>query len=167
MKPNVRKLSVPHPGGGVKNFLVRFDGDVSEDELRKLLLPEIDRVYLTGGHPEPEASVFVLNGKHGIMLRQLDGKDPRGNAVVEVEGEAQTHVPEFGASILAFVCSPDRLEAVLGDLEENFHRIALKRGVSAARRWYYYQIVRSVLAFSFGLLRTGLAITEILRKLGL
>ena len=73
-------------------------------------------------------------------------------------------VPTFAALILGFVCPPDRLEAVLGDLDQTFQRLAKECNIRAARKWYYWQVIRSVAAFGFGGLQKAAALYELFEK---
>jgi hypothetical protein len=75
--------------------------------------------------------------------------------------------PCSGSAILEYVCPPDQLEAVLGDLERNFHRRANKRGFAAARRWYWWQVARSVIAFGIRIVVAATFLREIMKKFGL
>ena len=63
---------------------------------------------------------------------------------------------EFRGSpiILDHICPPERLDAVLG------------RGAVAVRRRYWWQVCRSVVAFSRQILQGALLVRELLRKLG-
>ena len=69
-------------------------------------------------------------------------------------------VPSVGETILSYVCEPDRLEAMLGCLEQNFRRRATKNGLNAAHRYYWFQVARAVISFGLdavqrlGLLRS-------------
>ena len=69
-------------------------------------------------------------------------------------------VPSVGEMILSYVCEPDRLEAMLGCLEQNFRRRATKNGLNAAHRYYWFQVARAVISFGLdavqrlGLLRS-------------
>ena len=76
-------------------------------------------------------------------------------------------VPSAAETIISYVCTPDRLEAVLGDLERNFARRAAKHGEHAARRWYWWQTARTVVVFGFQIVVSAVALRELLRKLGL
>lgn len=40
-------------------------------------------------------------------------------------------------------------DAVLGDLEETFHEVRTRYGISSARRWYWSQVLRSAPRFAF------------------
>jgi len=57
-------------------------------------------------------------------------------------------IPTAGETILAYLCKPDRLEVTLGCLEENFRRRAAKHGPRTAQRYYWFQVVRAIAAFS-------------------
>ena len=76
-------------------------------------------------------------------------------------------VPAIGESILSYLYPPERRESMLGDFEEGFRSRAIKHGLRAARRWYFWQVTRSVLECAFSLLRILVWIREALEKLGL
>lgn len=76
-------------------------------------------------------------------------------------------VPKLADGILIYVCSPEVLEQTLGDLEEGFRQVAAERGAAAARRWYYWQVARSVVTFVASSLFRLVSLLEALRKLGL
>jgi hypothetical protein len=80
---------------------------------------------------------------------------------------AALEVPALGELILSYVCSPEILEGMLGDLEEHFRKLAKKQGVAAARRWYRWQVARSVVGFALNFLVRVVSIWELLQKLGL
>jgi hypothetical protein len=78
-----------------------------------------------------------------------------------------TTVPQTGETILWYLCSPDRLEVVLGDLERNFKRRAASHGEQAARRWYWWQISRTVVVFGFQVIVKVAVQRGVLEKLGI
>jgi hypothetical protein len=80
---------------------------------------------------------------------------------------SQPEVPWVGECILEYVCSSDRLEVVLGDLERNFRRRTAKRGLAAARRWYWWQVMRSVAAFGIQAIVAIVLLRDFLKKIGL
>jgi len=63
---------------------------------------------------------------------------------------------EFRGFLIIFddICPPEQLEAVLA------------RGAAAVRRRYWWQVCRSVVAFSRQILQGGLLVRELVRKLG-
>jgi hypothetical protein len=63
---------------------------------------------------------------------------------------------EFRGFLIIFddICPPEQLEAVLA------------RGAVAVRRRYWWQVCRSVVAFSRQILQGALLVRELLRKLG-
>jgi hypothetical protein len=76
-------------------------------------------------------------------------------------------VPSTAETILSYVCTPDRLEAVLGDLERNFDRRAAKHGEKAARHWYWWQTARTVIIFGIQIIASLALLRGLFRKLGL
>ena len=76
-------------------------------------------------------------------------------------------VPHRAETIITYVCPTDRLEAVLGDLEERFAQRVVNCGEKAARHWYWWQAIRSVTAFLFRTAQRGMLFWELLEKLGL
>lgn len=76
-------------------------------------------------------------------------------------------IPSLAESVISYVCAPDRLEAVLGDLQRNSCRYASKHGAKAARRWYWWQTVRTFAAFGFQTLARLVLAHELLKRLGL
>jgi hypothetical protein len=80
---------------------------------------------------------------------------------------SELSIPTAAETIISYVCTPDRLEAVLGDLERNFARRAAKHGEEEARRWYWWQTVRTVAAFGVQIVVRIVMVRELLRKLGL
>lgn len=82
-------------------------------------------------------------------------------------GEALPDVPSGAETVVSYVCTPDRLEAVLGDLQRNFIRRAIKHGEKAARRWYWWQTARTVAAFGVQIVVRVVMLRALLEKLGL
>lgn len=80
---------------------------------------------------------------------------------------ALPRVPSSAETLISYVCTPDRLEAVLGDLERNFVRRAAKHREKAARRWYWWQTARTVAAFGVEIVVKLVMVRELLRKSGL
>lgn len=76
-------------------------------------------------------------------------------------------VPSAAEAIIDYICSPDRKEAVLGDLQSGFTRITAKRGEKAARRWYWWQTTRTAAAFGMQMISRLVLLRTLLGKLGL
>ena len=74
-------------------------------------------------------------------------------------------VPSAGETILSYVCEPDRLEAMLGCLEQNFKRRATKHGRHAAQRYYWFQVARAVISFGLDALQRLDLLRSLLEKL--
>jgi hypothetical protein len=73
----------------------------------------------------------------------------------------RVEVPAAGELLLSYVTSPESLEAMLGDLEERFRKIASRHGLPAARLWYSWEVARSVVNF----IGRAAVLWELLRKL--
>ena len=63
----------------------------------------------------------------------------RYRKTAEIEVGAVSHVPRRAEMCLLFLLPRTHREAIPGDLEQEFQRIALTRGARAARRWYWWQ----------------------------
>jgi hypothetical protein len=119
------------------------------------------------------AEEFEARGRSGRkqIAEELESMlaDPFLKAILASQDrlEKQLSVPPAGETILWFICSPDRLEVVLGDLERNFHRRAAARGVSAARRWYWWQVVRTSVMFLVQIIGGVALLRGLLQRLGI
>ena len=76
-------------------------------------------------------------------------------------------LPAGAELLMAWIATPDRLEAALGALEDGFRRIAHKNGQAAATRWYRWQVGRSAGAFFLQKLLRVAGISALLHKVGL
>ncbi len=97
-------------------------------------------------------------------------KVPSGFEIRPISVESSSpsaEIPAIGASILSYLYSPERLESLLGDLEEKCRDIAAKRGPKAARRRYFWEVIGCVFERSLRLLRILIWIREAFEKLGL
>ncbi len=54
-----------------------------------------------------------------------------------------SRVPVAARILVQRLAPPDRREAVVGDLDEEFEERAAEDGVPEARRWYWSQVLRS------------------------
>jgi hypothetical protein len=89
-------------------------------------------------------------------------------ATGRMEAQAKTHgVPRLGEAIISALCPAKNVEGVLGDLEEGFGSLAARHGLRAAHRWYWGQVLRSVLPFAAQFVVRVATLWEALRKLGL
>jgi hypothetical protein len=151
------------------------DGTKKRDGRRQSRLI-LQRVIFT--HPDQDhrlAAQILLKGDVGQQIRFLRGYDidmvAYPNDLVQVPhhgSRKKIHsVPVAGGILLGYVCAPDRLEVVLGDLEQNFRKRAMKYGIAAAHRWYWWQVARSIGAFFVKLLQSAELIHQLLIKLGL
>jgi hypothetical protein len=82
------------------------------------------------------------------------------------QGRPLPEVPALGEQILSYVCSSDHLEEILGHMQERFRNEAETRGIKSARRWYWWQVVRSAGLFALKLLSRFVSMWELLEKLG-
>jgi hypothetical protein len=53
---------------------------------------------------------------------------------------AELSPPAGAEKLLALMLTPDRLEEVLGDFEEDYHLLAGRHGARFARNWYLWQV---------------------------
>lgn len=72
--------------------------------------------------------------------------------------------PKLGWVILAFACKKDELDAYAGDLEETFGRYCQERGRGAALAWYWWQLVRTVIARAWPMLERLLNLADLVKK---
>jgi hypothetical protein len=71
---------------------------------------------------------------------------------------SQSHVvqpPRLAMWLLTLFALDDKAEAILGDLLEEFTRLALKSGVPFARRWYWRQTLKTVFQLAALAFRTA------------
>jgi hypothetical protein len=74
-------------------------------------------------------------------------------------------VPPAGKFILACVCPPEKLEALLGDLQELCEKWAKTRGVRTARVMYWWHVARTTSVYLIGALMQVLKLVAALRKI--
>lgn len=59
--------------------------------------------------------------------------------------QQSTSPPQAAAELLLWILPKDRRDALIGDLEEEYQTIVVpKLGASRARRWFWFQAIRSV-----------------------
>lgn len=126
---------------------------------------EVDDLRIVTAHSET-----VLQVKHTEIWRSSFLS--RENIVARMVSAVQkapvvTHAqpPTLGETILSFVYRGEQLEAVLGDFEERFHKLAASGGMRLARAWYWWQVVRSAAAFTLRWGRKLGPLAEIVRRL--
>ena len=73
--------------------------------------------------------------------------------------------PRVATLILSFVCTRDQLEAALGDMEELFASQVSRFGVQTARIWYWWEVLRSSLAFVARSIRSAIGLESLLKRL--
>lgn len=60
---------------------------------------------------------------------------------------SNTHPPRFGSWLFGCLLPLEDSWAVLGDLEEEFYERVQAQGIRAARRWYHWQVFKSIPLF--------------------
>jgi len=137
------------------------------------------RIHHELGLPLPPSLITKSNIAYEVWRFESEARQNRfpvvlvdGSCDLSSFGNGSTHqpmiaVPSAAETIISYVCTPDRLEAVLGDLERNFARRATKQGEKAARGWYWWQTARTVAAFGFQIVVKAVLLRELLRKLRL
>jgi hypothetical protein len=156
--------------GPLAAYLAKLQSSITDTEKIVITHPDNDHKWMEGcinlhgdaGQIRPDhrqnydIDIIVSLDEDGVIRAPHHGKGAEGPSP-----------PSVGGIILAYLCRPDRLEVVLGDLERNFRKRAMKDGLVAARRWYWWQVTRSIGAFCLKLLQSAETIHEPLRKLGL
>ena len=56
----------------------------------------------------------------------------------------QPEVPIDAERLLAWITKPDRLEVVLDIFDVGFRRRVQRDGIASARRWYWWQVIRTL-----------------------
>jgi hypothetical protein len=129
-------------------------------------------IYLTGSYHittaiQPMESDLADAGSTWICMDDHIRKVQRDISFwyryLEVPEKVQ--VPRLAETILTYLYSPEKLEGMLGDLEEGFRRITTRQGLNAARWWYRWQTARSVVASVGNFLLRVASIVEAIRKL--
>jgi hypothetical protein len=123
---------------------------------------ELDEIVITSNSDEIERFVNTYPVSPAVFDQLIEHTRSRHDATVRGSG-----IPPTAETIISYICTPDRLEAVLGDLERNFARRAAKHSEKAARRWYWWQTTRTVAAFGVQIAVKLVIVREMLRKLGL
>jgi hypothetical protein len=65
------------------------------------------------------------------------------------------HPPFVATWVTALFAPAQEAETIIGDLQEEFSRLALIPGVAFARRWYWRQSISTIAAFVFSGFRTA------------
>jgi len=77
----------------------------------------------------------------------------RGREVeIKIQQEEYFDPPSFAEKILLFLTPSGKVEFVIGDLREEYSKIAEIRGVAYARSWYWGQVSRSAVPLLIGTL---------------
>jgi hypothetical protein len=144
--------------------LLKTSKFVTRDPIRRQAL-------LSSYWDETERESAELNKKI-VRLEAALAENRKRSAVARLRhqslrSQSAPGVPSLPETIISYVCTPDRLVAVMGDLQRNFSRRAAKHGEKAARRWYWWQTARTVAAFVFQIIVKVVMLRELLRKLGL
>lgn len=140
------------------------------ERLANYALGQADKLNVAAAGFEARAQVATDDERRKRLVEEIESvrADPvLKAAAASSKPNKSLPVPQSGETILWFICSPDRLEVVLGDLERNFDRRAAARGASAARRWYWWQVVRTSVMF-LGQIIGGVALLRgLLQRLGI
>ncbi len=146
-----------------RTIVIEYDYNDGTHERREIIL-EPEELSLLRSRNEVTINLalnadesFALD-KDGFLVRHDESSQP-------VTPRDELEVPAIGESILSYLSSPETLETVLGDLEEGFRKIASKRGTDSARRWYYWQVVRTVGALTMNFIGRAACLLESLQKL--
>jgi hypothetical protein len=115
----------------------------------------------------PHSLTGEVTRAHLMDMVRNPGADVVGPAAVGRQKGSTPPIPPAGETVLWYICSPDRLEVVLGDLEEKFLRRAATSGSAAARNWYWWQVARTALAFGLQIIVKLALLRGILEKLGI
>ena len=130
----------------------------------KPLMSELQNPF-TGFDRAQKRNFIIMLILVALALKISDQK--QNNERADQSLTVTSKVPSAAETMISYVCTPDRLEAVLGDLERNFARRAARHGDKAARRWYWWQTFRTVTVFGVQMVVKLVLLRELLRKLGL
>jgi hypothetical protein len=120
-------------------------------------------------------SVYLSAQKRGnveeLGRREILAKDP---SLVDllvtpedgITSEKPINAPNIGWWILALTCSREQLDAIWGDLQEDFLRYATGRGAGAAYWWFWIQITKSFAHLMIRMVQKAEPITRLLKKSG-
>lgn len=64
-----------------------------------------------------------------------------GWLLTKVDAPARAEVPPAAEKLLCLLYPPERLDEILGDYEELFHRMCDKHGVGFGKCWYFWQVL--------------------------
>ena len=123
------------------------------------------RTFLATPHhgttdPEPPSEITSVAKQTLSLIREIyDNAFLRGAEIVQnpAKENSKSIPPALGESLIVLLCPKNRIEAVLGDLEERFTADEARKGTKRARLLYWMRVLRSV---------GPLALTKV-RKLGL
>lgn len=120
-------------------------------------------------------SVYLSAQKRGDIAKlgrkEILVKDPRiADLLVTfddgVDSEKPINAPNIGWWILALTCSREQLDAIWGDLQEDFLKYATGRGVGAAYWWFWIQITKSFAHLMIRTVQKAEPITRLLKRAG-
>jgi hypothetical protein len=141
-------------GDELAHYLVKLGNPAEHPSTVVITHPDLDHVSIRMIGDAKQIQPLV--DSHCIDIVQVSHHGTTDNAP-----------PVAAQTILRFVCPLDRLEAVIGDLDEGFNKLMAQHGVRTAYRWYWWQVARSVGAFCFRFLSSMALVHELLKKLGL
>ena len=74
-----------------------------------------------------------------------------------------SHTPPATATKILTIITPKKYtENILGDLEEDFHRLCKNHSHTTARRWYWRQTAKAVTEYTFKRLRDAALVERII-----
>lgn len=156
----------------IRSILSRQDYGSEIKRLHELEMLSVERLRLNAEHLRLEEELDRLKNKAAfrkrfiVALRATIDTSP-AERHVERSSCPRATVPSTAEAIISYVCRPDCAEAVLGDLQRNFSRYATRHGEKAARRWYWWQTIRTGATFCTMALSRLVLLKMLLGKLGL
>lgn len=124
---------------------------ILKEELRenRRLLNDLDKLHTIQN--ESNWSVYTVI-KHQRLVKKLTNQSfSTFFELDENEKKAQSFAPPQYAEYLIYLLIPkNNREAVLGDLEEDFHAVNKKFGLRKAQFLYWFEVIRSIWPFVVG-----------------
>jgi hypothetical protein len=137
-------------GLGMANGLVNLGDEVS---FTPISIPNLDMAH-------PTLSIVAS----GTVTQEDQIPAPEAHIQPQV---VEVAVPSGGEFLLALITTPDRLEAILGDFESGFRRVARTHGEAKARQWYWWQTVRTGAALILPALVRMVGVSQLLHRIGI
>ena len=131
-----------------------------------------------GVQTKAEAANFVYQLDTGMLLEAASVADMTveraekvqlaiENLLRSMEKSSPPAPPRWAVRLMSFIVPSDRVEAVLGDLEETFVSRSGRLGRYAAERWYKKQVLLACLAFGWRWVQRAAALEAVLRRIGI